>query len=279
MRSLVAISFLVSYVLAGCSMSNREPTGGVKNDPSAASAVGTTTLEAFVNSWCGSGTLTNLRQLDAAEYLVSADMPSWLNIKSENNRAVWGNEFGGKQKEMIDGLKEGPMFNAMFPAGKMILADFSSGSGCRNTLVAIDALAVAYLKKLKDASSANALTCEKKSQGGFHELAIKAPGIDAVFGQIQEDDDPPSRCDTTLAQVLVGHESTGTLTVSSTHNADTEIENVSLFDFELRSYILEADGSAQFLRADGAFKIFYSNFSAMFGRRMQYGSEDAVRGP
>ena len=43
-------------------------------------------------------------------------------------------------------------------------------------------------------------------------------------------------------------------------------------------HILEADGSANFLRADGALKSFYSDFSAVFGHRMQsVGGGGAVR--
>lgn len=54
------------------------------------------------------------------------------------------------------------------------------------------------------------------------------------------------------------------LTVSGVHNA--RVEEPSLFDFTLTSYILEADGSTQFLRSDGAMKFFHSNYSAMLQR-------------
>ena len=269
MRSLMVISVLVGFVLAGCSMSNRKTPGDTKKvpqedaDAQAPAEPAADELKTFVRNWCGSGTLTNLRVLDAEDYLVSAEMPSWLNNEHETNRELWGEDFGGSQEKLISELKSVPMFKAMFPKEKMVLADFSSGSGCRNTLVAIDARAVAYLKKL--AASPNALTCEKESQGSYQQLIIKAPGVVAMLGTAySEDDDPEAACDTALANVLVGHADTGTLTASSVSNPDTEDLNPSLFNFELKSYILEADGSAQFMRSDGAFKFFYSDFGVVY---------------
>ena len=194
-------------------------------------------------------------------------MPSWLNVEKADQ---WRSDLDGDQEQFIGSLKKSPIFNAMLPTGKMILADFSSGSSCRNTLVAIDALAAAYLKKLKDTSSANALTCEIKSKSGYHNLFVKVPvvvsvlsGVSGASGAITADD--PDGCDGALAHVLVGHSSSGTLTLSSVHNGDTSVAEPPLFDFVLSSYILEADGSAQFLRQDGALKFFYSDYSTMYG--------------
>ena len=284
MRVAVLIAmFLGCYVLCGClDRSKRTESNADQNVLSgrggAAQLNALTVEEAenFIQSWCGSGVLTNLRKLDADEYLVSADMPSWLNVvktdKMDSGLADDEKRDERRQEQFIGNLKKFPIFNAMFPTGKMILADFSSGSGCRNTLVAIDALAAAYLKKLKDTSSANALTCERKSKSGYHRLDIKVPYVKKILDATSEEslsDDPD--CDGTLAHVLVGHKSTGTLTLSSVYG-DTRVEEPPLFDFTLVSFILEADGRAQFLRSDGAMKFFYSHFSAMFGRRQQSSS-------
>ena len=201
-------------------------------------------------------------------------MPSWLNVVKTDQ---WRSDLDGDQEQFIGNLKKFPIFNAMLPTGKMILADFSSGSGCRNTLVAIDALAAAYLKKLKDTSSANALTCERKSKDGYHEIFIIAPGVFSALAGVSVTreaitSDDPDGCDGTLAHVLVGHANFGTLTVSSVHNGDQEKEKPPLFDFGLTSFILEADGSAQFLRSDGATKFFYSDYRAMYGLQSGEGS-------
>lgn len=283
MQSLMVISVLVGFVLAGCSMSDRKTHGDTKNVPQAdAQADGDANARheprddeflTFVRDWCGSGTLTNARVLDAEDYLVSADMPSWLNIEHETNRVMWGEDFGGSQEKLISNLKKFPLFKAMFPKEKMFLAEFSSGSGCRNTLVAIDGRAVAYLKKL--AASPNALSCEKESQGSYQQLIITAPSIGAVLGTAYSDeaDHPPDSCDSLLAVVLAGHADTGTLTVSTTSHARTpsQTDDLSLFDFTLQSYILEADGSADFLRSDGAVKYFFSDFGAVYGQHRQSG--------
>ena len=278
MRSLMVISFVVSLVLAGCSRAEREPTGNTKSAPpadapatgtpgaSGSPASGTTTLaplsiddaEDFVTSWCGSGTLTNVRQLDADDYLVSSDgIPAWIlglmkNFELVKLRLSDTGGFGWSDGEaevgqLIEDVKKEPTYNAMLPTGKMILADFSSGSGCRKTSIVIDALAAAYLKKLKDASSADAITCEKKSRGDFHRLDIKSPALPTNESTF-------SGCDSGLTQTLVGHASTGTLTVvdESAILLDDQVTDISL-----TSYIIEADGSAQFLRSDGALK-FYS---------------------
>ena len=184
MTALIAM-FLGCYVLYGCDDDKQsEPNASQdalagKGGSAQLSALTVDEAENFVQSWCGSGVLTNVRKLDADEYLVSADMPSWLNVvkTDQMDSGLADDEKRGErhQEEFIRGLKELSVSNAMLPTGKMILADFSSGSGCRNTLVAIDALAAAYLKKLKDASSTNALTCERKSKDGYHELFIKVP--------------------------------------------------------------------------------------------------------
>ncbi len=278
--TMLIAMFLGCYMLCGCDDDKREEPNAAQNALPGApgSGAGTATLSAltadeaekFVKSWCGSGVLTNVRKLDADEYLVSADMPSWLNVektdKMDSGLADDEKRDERDQEEFIANLKTFPVFNAMFPAGKMILADFSSGSGCRNTLVAIDALAAAYLKKLKDTSSANALTCERKSKDGYHRLDTKAPYVKTMLDATSEEvlSDDPDGCDVTLAYVLVGHASTGTLTVSGVYNGDIEMKEPLLFDFSLNSFILEADGSAQFLRSDGAMKFFYSDYTPMY---------------
>ncbi len=191
-------------------------------------------------------------------------MPRWLNADKED-----GEGDISTQADLIENLTSTPMFNAMFPKGKMVLADFSSGNNCRNTLVAIDALAAAYLKKLKDASSANAITCTKQSKDGYHRLNFTVPSIEAKLKGATSDE--PHGCDSTLALVMVGH-SGGTLTVSRTSNA--EEEEPRLFDFTLSSSILEADGSAQFVRSDGALKFFYYDFTTIYSSQVREEGED-----
>ena len=290
--TLLTAIFLASYGLWGCNGNNKHnppnvtqdanPVGspGTAGSPGSSGGGGAAQLSAlsvdeaekFVKDWCGSGVLTNLRKLDAAKYLVSDDMPSWLNVvktdEMDSNLADDEKRDESHQEQLIGNLKKFPVFNAMFPTGKMILADFSSGSGCRNTLVAIDALAAAYLKKLKDASSANALTCERKSKGGYHNVILKAPGISSMLSSsAYTEAEVEEHCDGTLAHVLVGHASSGTLTVSSVQHPDAEVTEPTLFDFTLASFILEADGSAQFLRSDGAAKFFYSDFHMIYRRQ------------
>ena len=280
MQSLLVISFLVSVVLASCSKAERPlASGDVKTAPptpsapavNGAPAAGTTTLvplsiddaEDFVTSWCGSGTLTNLRKLDADDYLISSDgVPTWilawnnwelakLRVFPDTGGFGWS-DGEAEVGRLIEGVKKDPTFKAILPTGKMILADFSSGSGCRKTSIVIDALAAAYLKKLKDASSANALTCEKKSQGDFHRLAIKAPALPT-------DNSSFSGCDSGLTTTLVGHASTGTLTVVDEYAM--LMDGQRLTDISLKSFILEADGSAQFMRSDGALKFLTRSFT------------------
>lgn len=291
MRLLIALGFLGGYMLSGCAKAEQEPSASVKNVPAEAyltdSTAGTTTLEAlsadeaekFVKRWCGSNALTNFRQLDAAEYLLSAEMPSWLHTDRKAFDALTelddpevheqvGQERRKNQKALIKFLKDNPNWNAMLPTGKMILADFSSGNDCRNTLVVVDALAAAYLKRLADASSANAFTCKRKSKDGFHRLAVHSPVIMKALGAKDElhDEDAdglPERCSAKLALAFVGHASFGTLTVSAVINNRLN-EEPEMFAFELKSYILEADGSAQFLRPDGASKIVHRNFTTLF---------------
>ena len=278
--TLFMLVFLGGYVLWGCdddpdsnnpsnSTQNTAPGStpgapgspgapGTPGTPGTPGATGVTTLtalgidaaEKFVKDWCGSGVLTNLRKLDADKYLVSANMPSWLNIEKADG---WDASVDSDQATFIGNLRKHPALNAMFPTGKMILADFSSGSGCRNTLVAIDALAAAYFKKLKDASSANALTCKRKTKNSHHLLDIVVTSLGLESGD-------PNGCEGDLAIVLVGHASTGTLTISTVSNGDQEVKEPPLYDFALLSFILEADGSAQFLRSDGAAKLFMEDY-------------------
>jgi len=281
MRSLMVISFLVGFVLTGCSRADRGPTANTKSSPPAdapatvapgAPAAGTTTLsplsiddaEAFVTSWCGSGTLTNLRQLDADDYLVSDDVPAWILAGKKwqlaKSKILATGLFHQREDDeelarMVEGVKKVPQYKAMLPTGKLILADFSSGSGCRKTSIVIDALAAAYLKKLKDASSANALTCEKKSQGGFHRLIFKVPAMNAVLG---EGDPSISSCHAGIAVTFVGHASAGTMSLVS---ESAILMGDRLRGLGLRSFIFEADGSAQFLRSDGVLKFFSDTFS------------------
>ena len=277
MQLLVVISFLVGFVAAGCSRSQRDPVSAPQSGPFEPSAGGgdaegarlapvtVDAAEKFVNSWCSDVRFIKMRKLDAAQYLVSADMPSWLNIEHETNLERWGDDYGGSQETLIRLLKREPIFNALFPQGNMVLAEFSSGSDCRDTLVAIDVAAVAYLKKLKDTSSANALTCEEYQQGSYQRLVIEAPSVASVLGSDKPaTNETFSDCDTLLAVVLTGHASTGTLTVSTVSNSHTGEENPSLFSFELKSFILEADGSASFLRSDGALKSLYSDLEPIY---------------
>ena len=253
MKVLACVMVLVLSACQG-NPSNNATVKNVAGDQEGATLTALTAADAqeFVTSWCGSGVLTNVRTLDADKYLVSADMPAWLNVEKTNN-------FDTDQEEFISELKASRLFNAMFPTGKMILADFSSGSGCRNTQVAIDALAAAYLKKLQDASSSNALTCERKSKGNYHRLVIKVPVLES-FGYT--DEEVKGRCSTILAHALVGH-SSGTLTVSEVSNYNLQV-SPTLLDFALRSFTLEADGSQQFIREDGALKFFYSDFISRY---------------
>ena len=285
MRSLMVISFVVSLVFAGCSRAELPPapSGDVKGTPGApgapaapgasgSPAAGTTTLaplsiddaEAFVTSWCGSGTLTNLRQLDAADYadffVADVDTNWSLAIKDwrRTNSSILSKGWLHRDRELakkIERVKESRFFKAMFPTGKMILVDFSSGSGCRKTSIVIDALAASYLKKLKDASSANALTCEKKSQGGFHRLVFKVP---AISGVLNEGDPAISGCHNGIAVTFVGHASTGTMALVS---ESAFLMGDRLIELGLRSFIFEADGSASFMRSDGVFKSYIHTFT------------------
>ncbi len=285
--TLLMLMFLGGYVLGGCSRAGREDTNDVAQpaatDDSNPSATGednsaqspeTAALsplsvdeaESFVKSFCGTGVLENFRKLDAKKYLLSSAMPRWLNADKED-----GEGDSSTQADLIKNLTSSPIFNAMFPKGKMVLADFSSGNNCRNTLVAIDALAAAYLKKLKDASSANAITCSKRSKGGYHSLNFTVPSIEAKLKGATSNE--PHGCDSTLALVMVGH-SSGTLTVSSTSNDELLGEEPRLFDFTLSSSILEADGSAQFVRSDGALKFFYYDFTTIYSSQVREEGED-----
>lgn len=260
--------FLASYLLLSCLDKANQTAAddaltGKSKGGAQLSALSVEAAEQFVQSWCG-GVLTNLRKLDADEYLVSAEMPSWLNVEKAHQQ---GKALDDTQASLISTLREAPSLNAMLPTGKMILADFSSGENCVNTLVAIDTLAAAYLKKLKDRASANALSCERKSKNGFHNLIIKAPSVEALasgeMARSMLDGDDPDNCAGTRAYVLVGHGSSGTLTLSHVYNGDLREKEPGLFDFILTSFILEADGSAQFLRADGAAKLIVNDFRSL----------------
>lgn len=288
MRLLISIGFLGGWVLSGCNVADEEPSSDAKmshQSPAATQAnhEASTKLEAlsgdeaeeFVNGWCGGNLsgLINLRQLDAEEYLLSAEAPSWLNYNRESSdepvssadQDAVDQKRREAQEKIIAYLKENPVYNAMLPTGKMILAEFSSGNGCRNTLIAIDTLAAAYLKRLADTSSPNAPTCKRKSNGDFHRLSFVFPSVQKVLGVDDEDDGLPNQCSHKLAIVFVGHASTGTLVVSATSNPTLNGDKkLRTFEFELKSFIFEADGSAQFYRSDGAEKIVYRNLLRLY---------------
>ena len=200
----------------------------------------------FVDSWCGSGALANLRVRDADEYLVSDDVPSWFKAD------LHGVTDYGDQQKFITNLKKIKYYNGMLPSGQTVLADFSSGSSCQNTLVAVDALAMAYLHRLS--GSANAVTCTYEVREDHRKLNIVVPALAA-----HQQEDIGSSCDSRVGIVLSGGDD-GTLTISQAYGGRN---SSGLFDFILLSYTLEVDGSANFIRSDGSLKFFYSDFSRL----------------
>ena len=265
---IIAI-ILVIYTLQGCHDSKREASEVQPEGTGAEEKLSPLSIdeaEQFVKSWCGGGILTNFRKLDADKFLISDDMPAWLNVEKDSS---WDIAERGDQSQFIRGLKDFPIFNAMLPKGNMILADFSSGSDCGKTLVAVDALAAAYLKKLRDASHAYTPICESSLKDGYRSLTITSPKLTRkldnsglmskthISGITKES----GQCDDeALAHVLVGH-SNNKLTIS---HVTGNWRKPSLLNFLLISYIIEADGSAQFLQSDGALKFFSQDFSTLW---------------
>ena len=126
MTALIAM-FLGCYVLYGCDDDKQsEPNASQdalagKGGSAQLSALTVDEAENFVQSWCGSGVLTNVRKLDADEYLVSADMPSWLNVvkTDQMDSGLADDETGRRYKGFV--AEELSVSNAMLPTGSEFL--------------------------------------------------------------------------------------------------------------------------------------------------------------
>ena len=228
------------------------PPGKNPTAPEKLQALSGDDAKAFVRSWCGDA-VDNVRTENFDSYVGSKDVPQWVA------------DFMGKDSKKTLAELRASIKKAAVPSGKVVLADFDGGPECREYVLVVDALAAAYLKKLKDAKSDNALTCGKKQEAdNEHSLNIATP---AIYGDEDDEYDSDFQAPCAIqdvhkkAIVLVGN-SDGTLAsldideyTGENRTADRQGE------LTFQSIILEEDGSlALFRESDSALKLAAADF-------------------
>ena len=227
------------------------PPGNNTTAPEKLQALSGDDARAFISSWCGD-VVQNLHTVDFDDYVGSSDAPQWVT------------NFMGKDSEKTLAKLRASVKKAAVPSGKVVLANFDGGPECRQYVLAIDALAAAYLQKLNEEnSSTNAITCSKQRKAeNEYSLHIAIPAL----GNDEDDEDRGSSpCITQdthrKAVVLVGN-TDGTMAVLEIDEYTGE-NNTADRQGELafQSIVLEEDGSIVLLReSDGALKLAAADF-------------------